>query len=322
MSASPTARSRSETPERGFVARLRAVFNPRYGPTRLWASGAAPAALAAIVVAGVAGWVVGDRLAPGTAAPTAQRPVIARLGSAGVTLRAGWRPAARPVAVPGLTGARAFAPADGTAGRLVVALAPGIRILPAATVAALRIPLGGAERLRIAGRPAVGYTALALRGVPGLVDVYSVPTVAGTVMVACVAPLADPLPPDSCPGDMLAIPARAPADPARQLRARAPAILGRLDRIRVSERAALQRASTAAAQARSARRLADAYADAAAAARPVAPAGVALPRALSDAADAYGRLALAATRRSGPGWSHARHAVYMAEHRLRAALRF
>jgi hypothetical protein len=299
---------------------LRISRNRRYKP-RL-ASGAVPAGLVAVVVAATAGWTLAHGLAAPPAAPKPQRPLSIRLPNTRIELRSAWRPAARPVAVPGLAAARAFAPADGSAGQLILALNAGTRVLPAETVAALRIPLGGARRVKVAGRPSVGYSALALRGVAGLADLYSVPTVAGTLVVACVAPLDAPLSAAACPGDVLAIAAQ---DPARALRSRAPSIMGRLGPLRTARRAALRRARTPAAQASIASRLAAAYAAAATATAEVTPsseAGGALSRALGAAAHAYDRLAAAARRHSRPGWARARRAVYAAEQRVRAALRF
>jgi hypothetical protein len=280
----------------------------------------------AVVVAAIGGWTLAGRLtsAPPAAAPSVSRAVHVA-ATVDLTLRAGWRPAVRTFAVPGLdAGAHEFAPADGSPGRLVVSLQRGSG-LPGATVAALRVPLGGAARARVAGRPAVAYTGLSLRGVPGLTDVYAIPTAAGTLTVACVTPLADPLPPGTCPGDVLSVAAWAPDDGAAIMRARAPAIARRLDSARVLDRAALRRVRTAAGQVHAASHLAVAY-DAAAravrAVRPTSAAGTRLGNALAAAASAYRRLSAAAGRRDRGAWLRARHGVYAAEHGLRAALRF
>jgi hypothetical protein len=161
--------------------------------------------------------------------------------------------------------------------------------------------------------------------VPGLTDVYAIPTAAGTLTVACVAPLADPLPAGTCPGDVLSVAAWAADDGAAILRARAPAIAGRLDRARVVDRAALRHVKTAAGQVHATAHLAAAYDAAAGAVRAVRPrsaAGTRLATALTSAASAYHRLSAAAGRRDRAAWLQARHYVYAAEHVLRAALRF
>jgi hypothetical protein len=192
--------------------------------------------------------------------------------------------------------------------------------LPEATAAALRTPVGkGVERATIGGMRGAGYTALALKGVSGIVDVFTVPTVAGKLAVACVAPLDDPLPVGTCPGDIVTVAARKPpaaADPLAKLRARLPGIVTSLNRTRRSARSDLRDGATSKAQARSAARLADAYRAAARATAAVAPnTGTAaeLPAAFARAAAAYGAVETAATRHSRAAWRRARVKVNAAE---------
>jgi hypothetical protein len=237
-----------------------------------------------------------------------------------VTLRSGWSRIARGPAVAGLdrTGASVFGPPDGGGGRLILTPIGGQETeLPAATVAALRAPPGASRRATVGGVIGASYLGLSPRGLNGLVDVYVIPTAAGSIAVSCVAPMTDPLAVGACPGDIVAVSA-APrrADPAAALLARLPAVLRTLDRRRVEVRRALARARTAAAQSRQASRLARAYAEAAAATKPLAPTSgpaAPVPGLLSDAAVAYRRLAAAAGRRDRRGWSDSSGAVGAAE---------
>jgi hypothetical protein len=284
-------------------------------------------ALVVILVGAAAGWGLATHLTAQPTAAPAEPPVDVPVGNARVTLRAGWSPVDRGPALAGLDrpGTRAFQPSDGGGGRLVLAPLDGQgTALPAATLAALRVPAGSSRRVTVGGVAGASYAGLAVRGVDGLADVYVVPTAAGPIAVACVAPIADPLPAGACPEDVVAVSAiRRAADPAAALLASAPKLLTTLDRRRVAGRRALRRAHTPAAQARGARALARAYAQTAAATKALAPATgptAALPAVLSGADDAYGRLALAAAHRDRPAWRRARVAVAAAERAVAAQL--
>jgi hypothetical protein len=302
--------------ERAVIARSR-IANRRYGASLFPSPAQVLAGLAVTAVAAGAGWLVAAQVGRVPGSDAAETPVAVAVGAARVTLNDRWRPVAGVPRVPGLDGAaaRAFQRADGGDGRLVVTLlgrASGS--LPAATVAALRVPPPAPRRATIASLRASEYPALPLHGVGGLADVYTVPTGAGLVAVTCLAPVADPLPTDSCPGDVISI--TAPGDPAAALRAKAPALLAELDRARVKDRAALHDARTPAAQAAAARALSHAYARAAARVAAVAPrsgAGAALPGAFRAAAAAYRRLAIAGAQRDRRAWRRAQAAVSAAE---------
>jgi hypothetical protein len=192
--------------------------------------------------------------------------------------------------------------------------------LPKETAAALRTPLGkDVQKTAVGGIRGAGYTALALRGVSGIVDVYAFPTAAGVLAVACVAPLDDPLPVGTCPGDIVSVAARKPApaaDPLEKVRAALPGIVTSLNRTRRSARRDLREGATSKAQARAAARLAGAYRSAARATAAVAPkTGTAsdLPAAFTRAAAAYDALETAATRHSKASWRRARLLVNAAE---------
>jgi hypothetical protein len=195
--------------------------------------------------------------------------------------------------------------------------------IPKTTVAALRVPLGSSARAKVAGIDGVGYTSLALRGVSGLADVYAIPTAAGVLTIGCVAPIDDPLPVGSCPGDVLSVVAHArPApDPRAALKQRLPAAIAALNTVRRHARAALRSAPTSRRQAVPARRLERAYGKAAARLAPVAPrtgAGSTLPAALRRTAGAYRALGAAATRHDRRGWARARARVTAAERTVAA----
>jgi hypothetical protein len=112
-------------------------------------------------------------------------------------------------------------------------------------------------------------------------------------------------------------------DPAAALMEKAPPVLEKLNRVRVSGRRALRKARTPAGQAHEAHRLAGAYATATAALKPVAPASgplAALPGVLDGAAGAYSKLAGAAERHNRARWKRARAAVNAAEKAVAAQL--
>src|SRR4051812_46213086 len=164
-----------------------ALRSKPYGPSALPSPAALVAAATLIVIAAVGGWVLAEKLISHPVAVPEAAPLTVRTGDAELVLRAGWQQAPAVPKVPGLNtpGAQAYAPADGGSGRMVLTMLPaGAASLPKATAAALRVPLGSSKRATVAGLRGVGYTALALRKVSGLVDVYSVPTAAGTLTVA------------------------------------------------------------------------------------------------------------------------------------------
>jgi hypothetical protein len=299
-----------------------ALRSKPYGPSWVPSPAALAGAFVVIVIAAVAGWKLAAELAAGPpAAPPPAAPARVRIGDAELVLRAGWRPVTKVPKLPGIdgTGVRAFAPPDGGSGRMLINVLPaGGGDLPKATAAALRVPLGSSERAKVAGIAGVGYTSLALRGVSGLVDVYAVHTVAGVLTVGCVAPIDDPLPVGSCPGDVLSVQAHAgPApDPRAALKKRLPAVMAALNATRRHDRRALRSAPTSRRQAAPARGLERAYAKAAARLAPVAPtagAGAALPSALRHTARAYRALALAAAHHDRHAWARARSRVTAAE---------
>ena len=183
---------------------------------------------------------------------------------------------------------------------------------------ALRVPLGKPQRATLGGERATGYTALSLRGVNGLVDVYTLSTSVGVVAVTCIAPVDDPLPAGSCPADITALTVKVPrkAEPVDQLKAALPRLTTALNQARVSGRTSLVAGGDTAAQQKAAAAIATAYSAAATDAAKVAPKtgdGSQLPGAFSEAARSYGALATAASTGDADAWAHARKEVDAAE---------
>jgi hypothetical protein len=302
---------------------LRFLRSKPYGPATLPGPGVLLAGVAAVLLAAAGGWLAAAKLASKPAPLTQAAPVTVQAGQARLVLRAGWQASATVPKLPGLDGAtaHAYAPSDGSSGRMIFTLLPragATDSLPKETVAALRVPLGNAKRATVGGVLGVGYTALALRGVSGLADVYTVQTPGGTLAVSCVAPIDDPLPVGSCPGDVLSatVPPIATPDAAAALKAKLPAVMSTLNTARSSGRTALRSGALSPDQAAAARGLWHAYGTAAATVAAVAPksgAGAALAPAFRDAARAYRALATAATRHDTHAWALARRGVNAAE---------
>src|SRR5262249_18364575 len=156
---------------------------------------------------------------------------------------------------PGLVGSevKSLAPADGGRGRMLIALVKGESgELPSGLAPALRVPLPKPERARVGGLRGSGYTALSLRGVNGLTDLYTFHTSAALLTIACIAPLDGPLPAGSCPADVTSIGIKTPppVDPAAKLKTSLPKITADLNAARTSSRLALSRGVDNDAQAR------------------------------------------------------------------------
>jgi hypothetical protein len=303
---------------------MSALRSKPYGPSSLPSPAALITAGVLIVLAAVGGWIAADKLIADPVVVPDERPLTVRTGSTELLLRAGWKPDSALPKLPGiaeLPGAKALAPTDGGSGRMVVATLPKGEVgeLPKATVDALRVPLGSSKRTTVAGVRGVGYTALALRGVTaGLADIYTVPTAAGVLAVGCVAPIDDPLPVGSCPGDIRAISAHqvVKVDPAAALKTKLPAVMATLNVVRENARTALRTAPTSPKQAVPALGLWRAYKAAANTLAPVAPpsgAAARLPAAFRDAARAYRALALAAAHHDKRAWTRASARVTVAE---------
>jgi hypothetical protein len=299
-----------------------ALRSKPYGPSSMPSPAALIVAGVLVILAAVGGWIAAERLIADPVVVPNDPPVTVRTGTTELLLRPGWEADPALPKLPGiaeLPGAKAFAPTDGGSGRMVIAQLPqgAVGELPKATADALRVPLGSSKRTTVAGIRGVGYTALALRGVTsGLADVYTIPTAAGILAIGCVAPIDDPLPVGSCPGDIRAVSAHAPpvTDPALKLKL--PAVMQTLNIVRENARAALRSAPTSPKQAVPARGLWRAYKAAANTLAPVTPktgAAAQLPAAFRNAARAYRALALAAAHHDRRAWRRASARVRAAE---------
>ena len=164
---------------------------PAEAPRRRGLSGAAIALLVVLGLAGAAaGYVLGSG---GDDSGTASDPLAnsASAGTVGLSFPAGWR---RVSEEPGIPGARfdqpvVLAPASGRA-RLVAGqvAATGPALLPAGLLA--RLP-GGApdgEPVHLGRLEALRYRNLKPRGLDGSLQLYAVPTTRGVATVACTTP--------------------------------------------------------------------------------------------------------------------------------------
>lgn len=309
-----------------------------YGKSLVPGPVALVAGVSMVLVAAGGGWFAASRLADEPVAAPPARTMTVKAGTATLELRAGWTADARVPRVPGIdtTNAQALAPADGGSGRMVIALlksgeagAAGSASsdLPTETLDALRVPLPKPQRATVGSLRGTGYTALSLRGVTGLADIYTFKTVAGLLTVSCIAPVDDPLPTGSCPADISKIAVSVPTvpDPASGLKSALPGVAGALDRARTDGRLALRRGADSDAQVVAARSIAAAYATAAEDVAKLVPeqdggAGAELPAVFRSAASAYEGLAAAARAHDSAAWDRASEAVNEAELSVGTAL--
>lgn len=221
-----------------------------------------------------------------------------------------------------------FSPAPGLRARALVAFTQpdDPSLVPVALRARLQDPLPAPRRTRLGGAPA--WTYLERRLADGrLMDVTVAPTTLGVLTVACTAPEREWSAGRGCAAGVrkVSIGDARPLAPADDLalRARAPAVIERLNERRTELRRRLARATTVGGQARFATRLSRAYARAASELAGVAPAAgepagvVAL---LTRASGAYDRLAVAARARWPKRHRMARKAVKKTDRALRRAL--
>jgi hypothetical protein len=284
------------------------------------------ASLAAVVAGGIAvavpaGIGTAAIVAPGAPAPPQPTSRVVQAGPVTLSVPASWVDAA-PVA--GLDGSRATLQPGGSSERIVVVFGPadGRSLLPRQLRAQVDGPLPWPGDASLAGRPALGYRALAAGDLLFEFDVTVLPTSGGMLAVACLRPRSDRsdcgsgIRDVSVPGASALMPS--PAIPAA---ARLPAAIAELDRATVAGRAALAAARTPAAQTGLAALLAYRQRITADELRsafgiPVARATAALDR----AADGYDALGAAAAAGSPRAFAAARRDVLAAETALAAAV--
>jgi serine/threonine protein kinase len=320
--------------------RAEAPARPAEAPRRRsrWPLAAGAVALLglAVAVAIVAGG--GGSAGGSPPAPTASAPKQATASGIGLRYPTTWQPAdAPPDALPG-TRAQwpiALAPVGAAAGTLVLAgrlPSRGPALLPADLAAALPGDPPDPTPVRLGKVDAYRYSGLTPRGSERTADVYVVPTTAGVVTLACVAPAT---PPPSFASDCerivesLAIAGADtyPLGPDRAFAKRLNGAMTALNARRGPLRKRMRSERRAAGQARDATGLARAFANAAgtvtagAVSPAVAPDRAAIVKAMRRAMTQYRALAHAAGRNDRRAYNRARTGVRRAERDLRSALR-
>jgi hypothetical protein len=254
------------------------------------------------------------------------------VGPAQLKLNGAWEPVRSGApAVPGTDPAqtRAFAPYPGLAAFAVLTTgrAGDASLIPEGIRAALPRAPGEPGRARVGGHSAWVYRALPAGGRGLVMDLYVLPSSAGTIAVACVASRLSRSAISDCGQKVEGV--RVPGGDVLPVGAdvaflqHLPTVLPQFDRSRVQGRAALKRARTRGRQAAAARGLARSHGRAATALAPFGakghPSGRAV-RAIGRARDAYAALgAAAATGRPGR-YRAARSNVRRADRDLRRAL--
>jgi len=285
-------------------------------------------ALVALAAAAFAGWWAGRVTADSEPEPAGSAAVrTLELGRATVSVDGEWTAARR---VPGLPApaprrAAAFMPVAGIAAYALVSFSAidHPSLLPAGLRGVLDEPPRAPVRGVLLGRPAWRYPGLTIGGRRRTMDVTVLATTAGALTVACIAPIevANAIP--GCSSGVARVTLSGGArwvKPAGLVRrGRGAAVVERLDRERVTARAALGRAKTGAAQARLAGRLAAIHRRAAAelgARRALAS----VASALDGAAAAYDTLAAAALAGDRNRYARAGKAVDRADAALGRSL--
>jgi hypothetical protein len=281
-------------------------------------------------VAALAGWLAGGATTPEPVRPPPARQAVA-LGPAAISVDGSWRRSERSPAVgwPDPVHTAVFEPLPGLSVSAILTFAPieHSALVPPPLAAALRDPIPQPRKATVAGLPAWRYSDLATSGQSTMMDVTVVPTSAGAIALACVAPRSLWSVASDCAAGVrhVALDRARPLAPDADLalRLHLPPVVSALDRQRVKHRRALRRARSARGQARAAARLADAHRGAA---RRLAPAAAAVGAsadtvaALERLAAAYRELAVSARRGHPHAFAGARRDVQRSEAALAAAL--
>jgi hypothetical protein len=251
------------------------------------------------------------------------------LGPLRVTVPSEWRQL--PVHAAGLRGTEpkstlVFDTAPGLSARAVLMLESLASVIPPSLLPTPLLDAAGSSpgrprAVRLDGRRSWMYTAVPARRTADTMDITVLPTTAGVMSVACAAPRLAFAGAVSCASDL-----RIVLDGARALRPtidlafrlRLPEVAPRLDSERVTQRMALSRARTPAAQARAARRLAAAHARAAGSLAPLARGGAAteLVALLRESSREYDALARSVAARDRGAYERASRAIDDADDRL------
>lgn len=287
------------------------------------------AAAIAVIIAALVGWALRAASTSQPPPPVAQ-PLSAKAGPVAVTVDGAWATAR---SVPGVSGldpkaTAAFTPASGLRAYAFVTLAPvgDTSLLPAPVRALMPDTLPKPRPTELLGMPAWHYTEQQIAG-DRTIEVTVVPSTAGVLAVACIAPRESWVAALGCAGGVRQLSLRDGAwlEPGPDLaaQARLPATVAALDARRVPLRKQLQAANTRGAQARFARRLSRAYAAAAATLAPVtrakSPADNVV-NALRGTAAAQGKMSAAAAAGQPKRYRNAKRAVKRGDAALKRAL--
>lgn len=285
------------------------------------------------VVAIVAGFLVGSAGKPSKASPLTNSATAGKLQ---LLYPSNWRLDSGHAGVPGITfSSGILLSATGQAGGNLaagpVAGAVGPTLLPAAFRRRLASGTPAKQAVGLNGLEALRYTGLSVRGQPGVVSIYAVPTSAGAVLIACST--------QATSSAFLSLCARVAAT-ARLLGTRALALgpsagyagvlsaaLSRLRTATAQPLATLATATSPSGQASAAAHLAESYSSAAAAADRVTVSS--LDRAAHDRiisalralGAGYARLASAARQGSSGAYTRARRRIDAGAPALSRALR-
>jgi len=286
-------------------------------------------AAVAVLVAALCGWAL--RAITTSEPPSAPpAPTTATAGPVTVAVEGDWAPARSVPGIPGLDpgATAAFTPTSGLRAYAFATVAP-IRdgsLLPAPLRALLPRELPKPKATTLVGLPALHYGEQAIAGERRM-EVTVVPTTAGSLAVACIAPLESWVAALGCSAGVRGLALRDAAwlKPGDDLavRERIPDVVRTLDARRVALRKQLAAAKTGGAQARFARRLSRAYAAAAATLAPVAPADGAaaeLVAALRAASASQAELSLTAENGEPKGYRTAKRAIERDEAAVKRAL--
>jgi Protein kinase domain len=186
----------------------RASGDAQAGPVRPADSGARSSAgagrggfVAALVAAAVLAAAAGLLLGGSSGGSGEAFDSSASAGYVELSFPAAWQRLASAPAIAGLAFSQplALAPSPSAAGaaagqRLVAGEvgASGPSLLPAAFAAALNGPLPRPEAVRLGALQAYRYSGLSVRGLPGPLTLYAVPTANGVVTIACLSSTAAP----------------------------------------------------------------------------------------------------------------------------------
>jgi len=291
-----------------------------------------PAVLAAAVLAGVAGLLLGGSSGGSGEAFSDS----ASAGYVELSFPAGWQRLANAPAIPGLAISQPLAlaqstpisAAGGTPQRLLAGevSASGPSLLPAAFTAALNAPLPRPQPVQLGALQAYRYSGLSVRGLPGPLTLYAVPTANGVATVACLSS-ASAMPVVQCAQIAATLKLSGTTafglSPSSAYAAALGRSFGALQSAAGAGAASLSAASSASAQAAAAARLAAAYSSASNALMrlTVSPAVQSANASLAGSLAALARdySALASAARAGNEAAYARAVGAIAGDRARAA---